>query len=82
MEELPFDGDRFDYHRARQGLKLVKDTGDTKLLKNREGYGCPACGQPFAILYLSEQRENTFDPSEARAFCVYLEGDRFLLMTH
>ena len=76
------DGDRFDYHRARQGLKLVKDTGDTKLLKNKEGYACPACGNPFEQLYVSEKQHNTFDPSGATPFCIRRESDRILMFRH
>lgn len=83
MEDLPLDCDgRFDLHGARHGLKLLKDTGETTLLRNERGYACPACGKKFSGLYLSKRRENSFNPDSARRFCVLLEDDRFLMMTH
>lgn len=81
--ELPKkDSGDVDLHAARHGLKQLKDSGSTKLFQNRKGFSCPCCGLEFDHLYVSEERRNRFDPSDPQAFCVVLETDRFLLLTH
>lgn len=71
----------FDVHDHRRALKLHRDTGDTKLFENREDATCPACGEAFADLLISEKRTNSFNPPDGR-FCVVRESDRILLFTH
>lgn len=73
--------DGFDVHEVRHALKLRKDTGDTQLWDNREALDCPACGEPFADLLVSERRQNSFNRPDGR-FCVVRESDRLLVFTH
>ena len=76
------DATRFDVHAVRHRLKLVRDDGPTALYENRDGVACPACGDPFDELYLTERRANSFSPDRRVAFCVLREDDRLLLCTH
>ncbi|MFB6139797.1 MAG: flagella cluster protein [Halosimplex sp.] len=80
MEPLDVE-DGFDVHDYRHGLKLVKQDRATMHLENREGFVCPACGDAFDELFVSEKRENTFgDPGGP--FCLVRTDDRILLLTH
>ena len=80
MERLDVS-DGFDVHEYRHGLKLLKQDRETMRLANRDGFGCPACGEPFDRLLVSEKRENTFGKPDAR-FCVVRTDQRLLLLTH
>lgn len=73
--------DRFDVHDHRHALKLRTDTGDTQLWENREGVACPACGEAFVELAVTERRHNSFGSPDGR-FCVVREADRVLVFTH
>jgi len=80
MEPLEVDG-HFDYHDYRHGLKLLKEDRETSHLANRDDFACPACGEVFEKLFVSERRENTFgDPGNP--FCVVRTDDQILLLTH
>lgn len=72
---------RFDVHEIRHGLKLLRDTGTTTLFDNRKGFDCPACGDAYDQLFVSEERTNSFNSPERR-FCVLREPDRIVLFTH
>ena len=74
--------ERLDVHAVRHRLKLRRDTGDAALYENRDGVACPACGDPFDELFVTERRSKRFDPDRPVAFCVVREDDRFLLCTH
>ena len=74
--------DQFDVHAVRHRLKLVRQTGETALYRNRDGVRCPACGDAFDELLLTERREHCFDPDRPVAFCVVREDDRLVLTTH
>jgi hypothetical protein len=71
----------FDVHDHRHALKLRKDAGNTQLWANRDGLDCPACGEPFSDLLISERRSNSFNQPDGR-FCVVRESDRILVFTH
>ncbi|NEU56097.1 flagella cluster protein [Halorussus sp. MSC15.2] len=73
--------ERFDVHDHRHALKLRKDTGDTQFWENRKALDCPACGDAFSDLLISEKRNNSFNSPDGR-FCVVRESDRILLFTH
>ncbi len=75
-------GEPFDVHAVRHRLKLRRETGGTALYENRDAVPCPACGDPFDELLITERRENRFDPDRPVAFCVIREADRLLVCTH
>jgi hypothetical protein len=73
--------DGFDVHEYRHGLKLLREDRETMHLSNREGYACPACGDPFDRLLVSEKRKNTFG-EPGRRFCVVRTDGTLLVLTH
>jgi len=73
--------DGFDVHEYRHGLKLLREDRETMQLANREGFGCPACGEPFERLLVSEKRTNSF-PDPGSPFCVIRAEGEILLLTH
>lgn len=80
MDQLDVSGE-FDVHEYRHGLKLLKQDRDTMRLANREDFACPACGEAFERLLVSEKRENTFG-KPGRPFCVVRTETQILLLTH
>ena len=74
--------DGFDVHDHRDGLKLLtQDAGTWHLANPDDEYACPACGDTFDRLFVSEKRENTFgDPGQP--FCVVRTDEKLLLLTH
>ena len=81
METLDVSGG-FDVHDYRHGLKLIEETRETVHLANRDDrFACPACGEPFERLLVSEKRTHTFgDPGSP--FCVVRTDEKLLLLTH
>jgi|GEM_PF-130800 len=80
-ERLDLSGG-FDVHDYRAGLKLDTQDGASMYLENRKGYACPACGQPFDRLFVSEDDRVTFGNPPDAPFCLARTPDRILLLTH
>jgi len=71
----------FDVHDYRHGLKLLKQDRGTMTLENRDDFTCPACGDPFERLFVSENRTATFgDPGTP--FCLARTDESLLVLTH
>ncbi len=73
--------DGFDVHDYRHGLKLRKQTGDAMHLENREGFACPACGEAFDRLFVTEATTTQFGNPSA-PFCLARTDSQVLLLTH
>ncbi len=73
--------DGFTIHEYRHGLKLIKDDGQTIHLENRKEFACPACGNPFEKLFVSEKRTNSFG-NPGGPFCLARTDEKLLLLTH
>jgi hypothetical protein len=73
--------DGFDVHEYREGFKLIKETRETMHLENRGGFECPACGDTFEKLFVSEKRTNSFQ-SPPGPFCLARSDEQILLFTH
>ncbi|GGN96333.1 MULTISPECIES: DUF7385 family protein [Haloarcula] len=73
--------DGFDVHDYRHGLKLLKQDRGTMTLENRQGFACPACGDAFERLFVSENRTNTFG-NPGSPFCLVRTDDQLLVLTH
>jgi hypothetical protein len=80
MERLDVS-DGFDIHDYRPGLKLLKQDRETMALANRVDFACPACGNSFEKLFVSEQRTNTFGNPDS-PICLIRTDEKLLLMTH
>jgi len=51
-------------------------------LANREGLGCPACGDPFERLFVSDDETVTFASPPNGPVCLARTDERLLVMTH
>lgn len=73
--------DGFDVHDYRHGLKLLEETRETMSLVNREDFACPACGEVFDRLFVSERRENSLGTLDS-PICVVRTGEQVLVLSH
>jgi hypothetical protein len=80
MKQLDVSGE-FDIHDYRHGLKLLKEERGTMHLDNRDGFACPACGEPFERLFVSKRRTNSFGNPDA-PFCLARSDEKLLVLTH
>jgi len=74
--------DGFDVHDYRNKLKLLRQDAGSMSLANREGLGCPACGDPFERLFVSDDETVTFSSAPEGPICLARTDDRLLVMTH
>lgn len=74
--------DGFDVHAHREGFKLLKQDGDSMHLENHADFECPACGEVFDRLFVSERDEVTFSSSPNGPICLVRTPSQFLVMTH
>ncbi|MFB6193878.1 MAG: flagella cluster protein [Halobaculum sp.] len=81
MERLDLS-DGFDVHDHRSALKLLKQTGDSMQLANREEVACPACDRPFDRLFVTDRRTVSFDTAPNGPICLARTDDQLLLFTH
>ena len=72
----------FDVHDHRHELKQLRDGGDTALYENRADLPCPACGTPFARLFVTRKRTTTFPENDGARFCILRREDEALLFRH
>ncbi|SFB78789.1 hypothetical protein SAMN05444422_1028 [Halobiforma haloterrestris] len=72
----------FSIHDYRSKLKLLKDGGDQRILENRDDVGCPACGQGFDRLFVTERPTTSFETPPDRRFCLARTDEKLLLLTH
>jgi len=70
----------FSVHEYRHGLTLIEEDRATIHVENREGFACPACGEPFEELFVSERRDNTWESGNADVSRP--PGGKLLLLTH
>lgn len=74
--------DGFSMHEYRSKLKLLKDSGDTRILEHRDDVACPACGRAFDRLFVTEARTTSFDTPPDRPICLARTDEKLLLVTH
>ncbi|WP_410767171.1 flagella cluster protein [Haloferax sp. DFSO60] len=76
--------DTFDIHEVRHRVKMLRDTGATMVVENRDGVACPACGDAFSELLISKEASHSFDVPTQTRFCVHHETEtqRVLIATH
>ncbi|WP_232701710.1 DUF7385 family protein [Halobacterium wangiae] len=71
-----------DLEALRHRLKLLRDTGETTLLENRDGVECPVCDEPFDEVLETRERTRTLSADEDIHLCLLRERDKVLLFTH
>ena len=74
--------DGFDVHEYRSKLKLRHQDDRTMHLENREGLDCPACGDPFDRLFVTEKDEVTFNSAPNGPVCLVRTHGELLVLTH
>ncbi|WP_435062530.1 DUF7385 family protein [Halobaculum sp. EA56] len=74
--------DGFDVHDYRSKLKLQRQDAGSMTLANREGLGCPACGDPFERLFVSDDETVTFGAAPSGPICLARTDERLLVLTH
>jgi len=72
----------FDVHDYRSKLKLQRQGADSMTLVNREGLDCPACGEAFARLFVSDDETVTFEAAPTGPICLARTDERLLVLTH
>lgn len=74
--------DRVDFEAIRHRVKLLEDTGDSRVFENRDGVQCPVCGRPFEEVLTSERPSEQLEPRDGLTLCIR-NGDRYVsLYTH
>jgi len=71
-----------DFESVRHRVKLLEDTGGSRLFDNRDGVECPVCGEPFDEALESERRTEQLTPRSGLSFCLVNETTRVVLFTH
>ncbi|MFB6069799.1 MAG: flagella cluster protein [Halanaeroarchaeum sp.] len=74
--------DGFDVHEYRDGLKLLKQDADSMHLENHGDFECPACGEVFDRLFVTEADQVTFSSSPNGPICLQRTPREFLVITH
>ncbi|OYR40340.1 MULTISPECIES: flagella cluster protein [unclassified Halorubrum] len=73
---------RFDVHDHRHALKQLKDTGSTRLWKNRKDVPCPVCDAPFDRLFTTREIGTTFPENDGARFCLLRDDHAIHLFRH
>lgn len=72
-----------DFESVRHRVKLVEDTGDSRLFENRDGVLCPVCEDPFEEALESQRSTEQLNPRDGLSFCIVNEsGGNLVLFTH
>jgi hypothetical protein len=72
-----------DFDSVRHRVKLIEDTGDSRLFENRDGVPCPVCGEDFDEALESRRRTEQLSPWDGLSLCIVNGADsRLVLLTH
>ncbi|AHG03742.1 hypothetical protein HALDL1_09115 [Halobacterium sp. DL1] len=71
-----------DLEGLRHRLKLLRDSGETRLLENRDDVDCPVCEEPFDEVLATTERTKTLSPDHSLQFCLLREAERLVVFTH
>jgi len=71
-----------DFEDERHRVKLVRDSGETRLYENRGDVDCPVCGEAFdeGLVTVSDSRQVT--PGSGVQLCIARGEDELYLFTH
>lgn len=76
MESVDFDA-------VRHRVKLIEDTGDSRLFENRDRVSCPVCEEPFEEALESQRSTEQVTPRDGQSLCIVNGPERKLvLFTH
>jgi len=71
-----------DFESVRHRVKLVEDTGESRLFENRDGVQCPVCGDPFDEALESTGQTEQLHPRNGLSLCIANGESRLVLLTH
>lgn len=71
-----------DFEAVRHRVKLIEDTGDTRLFENRDGVPCPVCDEPFEEALATEERTRELQSMPDHRLCMVREDERVVVFTH
>jgi DNA repair exonuclease SbcCD ATPase subunit len=71
-----------DFHEVRHRVKLVEETGNSRVFENRDGVRCPVCEEPFDEALESERHTEQLNPAAGLSLCIVNEDDVVILFTH
>lgn len=74
--------DGFSIQDYRHGLKLLTEDGDTTVVANRDGFGCPACEAEFERLLVASRDTVSFSSAPEGPVCVARTPEQLLVLTH
>ncbi len=71
-----------DFEAIRHRVKLLRDTGDEQVFKNRGGVECPSCGEVFTEALATTERTCQLSPGQSVDICLIREPERLIVFTH
>ncbi|MFC3476245.1 DUF7385 family protein [Halobacterium litoreum] len=71
-----------DFEAVRHRVKLVRDSGETKLYENRDGVACPVCDEPFDEGLVTECSSRQVTPGGGVRLCLARDDDQLFIFTH
>ncbi|CAM2926069.1 flagella cluster protein [Halobacterium salinarum] len=74
--------DQMDFSAIRHRVKLLEDTGRSRLFENRDAVACPVCGQPFDQALVSRNDTEQLAPDAELSLCLHRGTDRMVVFTH
>lgn len=74
--------DGVDFDAVRHRVKLLQDTGDTRVFDNRDDVSCPVCGDAFAEALETTSSTEQLSPGRELDLCLLREQDRMIVFTH
>lgn len=74
--------DGLDFDSVRHRVKLVRDSGDTRLFENRDDVSCPVCGNAFDEALETSNSTRRLQPDSGIELCLARAPDRLFVFTH
>lgn len=72
-----------DFDAVRHRVKLVEDTGDSRLFENRDDVRCPVCDEPFEEALESRRQTEQLNSPNGLVLCIVNGSDgNLVLLTH
>jgi hypothetical protein len=71
-----------DFEAVRHRVKLIEDSGDTRIFENRDGVPCPVCGDPFEEALATGEATHQLGRMPQHRFCLVREEDTMVILTH
>lgn len=74
--------DGVDFDDVRHRVKLLQDTGETRIFENRDGVQCPVCGSAFDEALETTASTERLSPDRQLDVCLVRESTHVVVFTH